>query len=192
MVLNQADVLHWTDVRGASPQLLVQGKRLQHGVRSVGNFRHIAAKYRDVFLIDEAENCLAISFCIGIEKGPGQLLDGGVLAPGGRCQQDDGEERDTQVSCDLHHKPYALPLQLVPLRTAAHWRRPQIGPRGRIQFPFGQLRVDSSDSPVSSKLLRLDRICGQPLDTPLMNFEPLLSFTCVTVSLTESSICSIS
>jgi len=137
MVLNQADVFHLADVRGTSPQLLVKRKRLQHRVRSLGNFRRIAAIYGDVFPIDEAENRLAISLCIGIEKGPGQLLDGGVLAPGGRCRQEDGEERDTQVSSDLHPGEYALPMHLVPLRNGTQWEPFLSGIlRGVLKFPL--------------------------------------------------------
>src|ERR1700685_2258152 len=38
-------------------------------------------------------------------------------------------------------------------------------------MPSGQRRVASSDSPVSSRLLRLARIGGQPADTAAMNFD---------------------
>src|SRR5262245_12412088 len=41
----------------------------------------------------------------------------------------------------------------------------------------------SEPSPVSSRLFRFDRTFGQPPDTASMNFDPLLSISCVTVSL---------
>src|SRR5277367_680238 len=51
---------------------------------------------------------------------------------------------------------------------------------------FGQLRVASSDSPVSNKLLRLARILGHPPDTASMSFDRSQSISCVIVSLIES------
>src|SRR5437762_11322041 len=41
----------------------------------------------------------------------------------------------------------------------------------------GHSRVSSRDSPVSNRLLRLARMCGQPVDTASMNFEPSLSIS---------------
>ena len=58
-----------------------------------------------------------------------------------------------------------------------------------VHIPSGHLRVPSSDSPVSSRLLRLARIIGHPPETALMSFESVLSISCVTVSLTESPFC---
>src|SRR5205807_7578273 len=58
----------------------------------------------------------------------------------------------------------------------------------------GQRRVVSSDSPVSSMLLRLDRIAGQPLDTAAINFDGPArggsDISCVSMSLTMSPCCS--
>src|SRR5580704_16678262 len=55
-----------------------------------------------------------------------------------------------------------------------------------IQAFFGHLRVISSDSPVSNRLLRLERMGGQPCETAWMNLVPGLSIGCVSVSLTQS------
>jgi hypothetical protein len=41
----------------------------------------------------------------------------------------------------------------------------------------GHSRVSSSDSPVSKRLLRLARICGHPVETASMNFEPSFSIS---------------
>ena len=46
-----------------------------------------------------------------------------------------------------------------------------------LQPSRGHSRVSSNDSPVSSKLLRLARICGHPLDTASMNLEPSFSIS---------------
>src|SRR5436853_52401 len=52
-------------------------------------------------------------------------------------------------------------------------------PRGRnfrghgslpVHIPFGHWRVSTSDSPVSSRLLRLARMSGQPFDTAPISF----------------------
>jgi hypothetical protein len=44
-----------------------------------------------------------------------------------------------------------------------------------LQASRGHSRVSSSDSPVSKRLLRLARICGHPVETASMNFEPSFS-----------------
>ena len=44
-------------------------------------------------------------------------------------------------------------------------------------FPFGWRRVSSSGSPVSSRLLRLDRMSGQPPDTAWISFDSGLSIS---------------
>ena len=49
-----------------------------------------------------------------------------------------------------------------------------------------QVRVSSSDSPVSSRLLRLERMVGQPLETAWMNFDCPRSISWSTVSFTVS------
>jgi hypothetical protein len=71
---------------------------------------------------------------------------------------------------------------------------PSVGPKPRLRWAAGSQsleiigsdhlhasrghsRVSSSDSPVSRRLLRLARICGHPLDTAWMNFEPSLSIS---------------
>ena len=41
----------------------------------------------------------------------------------------------------------------------------------RLYVPFGHFRVNSRDSPVSSKLLRLAIIPGQPFETASISFE---------------------
>ncbi len=60
------------------------------------------------------------------------------------------------------------------------------------QILSGQRRVSSNASPVSSRLFRLDRMAGQPLDTPSMSFELSRSISWVSVNLTLSPSCSIS
>src|SRR5580704_5944621 len=57
-------------------------------------------------------------------------------------------------------------------------------------IPSGHLRVSTSDSPVSSRLLRLDRMWGQPLETASMSFDLGWSLSWMTVSLTDSPWCS--
>src|SRR5262245_37834312 len=55
-----------------------------------------------------------------------------------------------------------------------------------IYMSSGQRRVASSGAPVSRRLFRLARICGQPVDTAAMNFESGAPISCTTVSLTVS------
>ena len=75
----------------------------------------------------------------------------------------------------------ALPIGRCPERT-----RGNAGLEDQIPTGFGidylhasrtHSRVSSRDSPVSKRLLRLARMCGQPLDTAWMNFEPSLSIS---------------
>jgi hypothetical protein len=47
------------------------------------------------------------------------------------------------------------------------------------------VRVSTSDSPVSSRLLRLARISGQPYETISMNREPGFPLSWMIVSLTD-------
>lgn len=55
-----------------------------------------------------------------------------------------------------------------------------------IYMFFGQCFVASSESPVSSKLFKLERIAGQPVETEVINFESVLSISWVMVSFTVS------
>src|SRR4030095_16531881 len=63
---------------------------------------------------------------------------------------------------------------------------------GEHHNPFGQWRVSASDSPVSSRLLRLARMCGQSLDTASINFDSGLSISGITVRFTDLPSCSCS
>src|SRR6202012_3795346 len=74
-------------------------------------------------------------------------------------------------------------------RGAARYAGAQAGVRLQLAaplHPLGHCRVDASDSPVSSRLFRLDRIFGQPFDTPSIRFAPLASASCTMVSFTSS------
>ncbi len=46
------------------------------------------------------------------------------------------------------------------------------GVRTAQSRPLGQLRVASSDAPVSNKLFKLAKISGHPLETASMSFDP--------------------
>ena len=61
-----------------------------------------------------------------------------------------------------------------------------------IYIFFGQCFVASSESPVSSRLFRLDKIAGQPVETLAMNVDSGLSISWVMVSFTVSPCGSIS
>jgi hypothetical protein len=86
-----------------------------------------------------------------------------------------------------------LSSRLRPNTKSRQWSQRRLLPGfdlAPIQTPFGQRRVSTSDSPVSSRLLRLARIIGQPFDVASMNFEPGFSISWMTVSLTVSPCCS--
>jgi hypothetical protein len=50
---------------------------------------------------------------------------------------------------------------------------------------FGQWRDSSNGSPVSRRLLRLERIIGHPVETAWMSFEPATSISWMSVNFTE-------
>src|SRR5262245_6291664 len=69
----------------------------------------------------------------------------------------------------LHDAPGSGHLEAARLTSARAWPR----------HALSAVRT----SPVSSRLFRFDRTFGQPPDTASMNFDPVLSISCVTVSL---------
>src|SRR5579863_2272701 len=92
--------------------------------------------------------------------------------------------RISQSQQALHYRIDGQIVRIKYRKTAPEVRRTWRLAGETGQRSFGHSRVISSDSPVSSRLLRLERMAGHPLATASINFERGLSISWTIVSLT--------